>query len=86
MRLILLPVMIVAALLIAPVSHEAAAAPVTTVAARPASAVAGDSIAKVYNYQGHYYPYRYRGGYYSYRYGGQFYRHRNYRHGRWHYY
>jgi len=86
MRLSLPPVIIMAGLLIAPVSHEAAATPVATVAAGITPAVAGGSIAKIYYYQGHYYPYHYHGGYYSYRYGGQYYRHRYYRHSRWYYY
>jgi hypothetical protein len=85
-RLSLLSVMIVSGVLIASVPQKAAAAPVTTAAARIIPTVAGSFITKIYYYHGHYYPYYYRGGYYPYRYGGQYYRHRSYRYGHWHYY
>jgi hypothetical protein len=81
-----LSVMVVAGLLIVPVAHEAAAAPVTAATPRITPAVVDGSITKIYYYHGRYYPYYYRGAYYPYRYGGHYYQHRYYRYGHWRYY
>jgi hypothetical protein len=78
--------MVVAGLLSVAAPHEAAAAPVTTIATRIPPALVDGSIQKVYYYRGRYYPYYYRGSYYPYRYQGQYFRYRYYRYGRWHYY
>lgn len=86
MRLILLPVLGMAALLSISVPRETAAAPVITAAPLMTPGMDRSSIDEIYYYRGRYYPYRYGGRYYPYRYNGMYYNHRYYRYGRWHYY